>query len=363
MPAIGFGQKVTGAGNSPDLTLNVTDGGDDDNATGTLRKRLQEAEAASKETPRKKVEIVIGEGVVVQRRAAEHIIKTKNLTITGSRNSKIVSNQLYFDCRKADNVLLRNLTFEGNPGVDEDPKDAIFIDGALGRKSIGFWISHCRFEAYRDLNITLKATDLAPVDNVAVPPLLITISDCFFHNADPDAFRDIGAISIAGVRDDSVDPNAPGNRRTNAYATVCFNMFETVRRRSPRSSGRCVVHAFDNVLELYGGTTGDQRNGMESGSNGILIAEANSFIAGTVPQTIKLSTTPTLKGTLTINDDDSTLKNTYGGGAVATAAAGTQVVIDDFYTARGIRPVPVVQKMTRDLGRTIKASAGPQFQV
>ena len=36
--------------------------------------------------------------------------------------------------------------------------------------------------------------------------------------------------------------------QTNAYATICNNFFDHVRRRSPRSSGLCVVHAFNNVL-------------------------------------------------------------------------------------------------------------------
>ena len=340
MPAIGFGQKVTGGGNTTNRFA-VTSGEKD--GPGTLDAALKAAKSSGQPAV-----IEIAANVVVKPNRLP-ILAISNLTITGVKGAKINTSNLYFDCAESDNVLIRNLIFEGNPTLNEEPKDSIRMLAENGRGPIGFWIDHCRFDPYFDLNITVHAADHANDD-----PLLLTISSCRFFDPDPDRGTNNGAMSIAGVDGRST--------RTNAYATVVRNAFETVRRRSPRTSGFTVVHAFNNVLVRWGSTNpnDDQSNGMSSGHDGILVAQGNFFRAGVKKQTIEVTPDAVRPGRLTIDDNNLILRNEYRDGADRTPPAGAPFNIGQAYAERGINPAPQVQQMTDTLRDEIQREAGPQ---
>ncbi len=355
MPALGFGAKVTGGGDKPmifPVESGETDGKD------TLTDALKKVKALNGQPAK----IVIKTRVKVKMKS-KHTIEAKNLTIAGEPDSLIDSNQFYIDCQTSDNVLLQNLTFRGMPAVNAKPKDAIELDAVKGRGPIGFWIDHCTFGAYYDLNITAKAADLADEN---ADPLLITVSSCLFENDDPDGKnrQNNGALGISGPT--GVDPGEgkPGpNERINAYATVCRNVFRTVRRRSPRSSGLCHVHAFNNVLLKWGVKDEDdpeQSNGMASGHNGRLVADANYFLAGPVKEAIQVSITPRSEGHLTVHQEDDTLRNFYEG-AEKAKTVGTEIDINAEYRAQNVA-VPPVKKMDKDLRREIESEAGATLE-
>jgi len=345
MTAVGFGAGVTGGGDNPTKFF-VTSG--DNNGVGTLARALKDAKTAGGKT-----KIVINANVVITRRASSHTIDFGDLTISGMAGSRIRSNLFLFDCDKSDNVILKNLTFEGTPDNTQAPRDAILLDAREGRGRKGFWISHCEFNAYYDLNITANAGDLA----ADKPPLLITISKCLFQNDLPGGVNreNNGALGIHGDKK---------TQNTNAYATVTRNVFRTVRRRSPRSSGKCVVHAFNNVLLQWGTPTGTgtQANGMESGNDGRLVAQANYFQAGALKETISLATDDARRlGHLTIDDTDlpaNTLKNIYVDTTDKTAAVGAQIDIQQLYRDRSVQVE--VKPMDDTLRALIEAQAGPK---
>ena len=276
MSAIGFGQNVTGGGKNPDR-IEVTNG--KNNGSGTLADAIDKANKADG----RGMEIVIKTNIdpnIDPKKPKEPklIVRAKNLTIRAEGGAVINRNLLYFDCTKADNVWLTDLRF--NSDGESNPPDTILIDATEGRGKKGFWIDHCSFEAYKDLNITSNTKD-----KKGEPPLLITVSHCRFHDLDPtgEAHRDHGALGIHGAGEKH---GMKQDQKTNAYATVYRNYFQNVRRRSPRSSRLTFVHAFNNVLENWGNGDPnadpgkDQVNGMASGNFGILTAEANYFSAG-----------------------------------------------------------------------------------
>jgi len=343
--AVGFGQRVTGGGETP-VVFEVDKG--DVNGNGSLSDAV--ARANAKSANGKKTKIVIKAGVMVQPRGTEHLVTAKDLTIIGESGSLILSNLFKFDCRTADNIILRDLNFRSASSSSEQaPTDSIEIDGTRKRGPIGFWIDHCRFEAYYDLNVTSNTKDAD-----GQPPLLITVSNCRFFNAHPDGtdHRNNGALGIHGFADDD-HPN-DHDRARNAYATVCRNVFDHVRRRSPRSSEKTVVHAFNNVLLEWGATdTTDQVNGMDAGNRGFLIAEANYFYAGPLAEAISVGTDDA-PGNLTVHQDDAVLKNVYENGATIAQPSRKQIDINAIYTEMTLT-VPVVVAMDDALKAEIEA--------
>ncbi len=288
MNAIGFGQNVTGGGSNPkriEVTKRKNSG------LGTLADAIDKANKADG----RETEIVIQTDIdpnfdPKNPKNPTLVITARNLTIRAEGDFTINRNKLYFDCTKADNVWLADLQFDSD-GVNE-PNDTILIDATMGRGKKGFWIDHCSFEAYNDLNITAKTRD-----QKGEPPLLITVSHCRFHDRNPEGGKDStsfnhGALGIHGTAEKKGQTR---DKKTNAYATVYRNYFQDVRRRSPRSSQLTFVHAFNNVLENWGNgdpkadPSKDQANGMASGNFGILAAEANYFYAGKVKSAIHVA--------------------------------------------------------------------------
>lgn len=352
MSAMGFGQNVTGAGSNPQ-TINVTNG--NTSGEGSLRRALNQAESIP--AGKTGTMIVLAANLTIGDDDSQMKVKAKNVTITGPKSSKIGNNLLYFDCASSDNVILQNLTFQGGDSGDETSlRDTIKLDATVGRGPLGFWIDRCLFEAYYDLNFTSNAAD-APLGS-PLPPLLITISNCLFRNDHPQGshHENNGAVGIHGFTDESTR-----NRKTNAFATIYNNYFDHVRRRSPRSSGLCYVHAFNNVLVAWGAAKTDfQVTGMESGHDGRLAAQANYFVADAVKETIGVSTTAGMPGFLTIDDGDtSPVKNLYRNGAIPTPPAGTALNLTKAYSGVHVA-YPLVQPMTDELGLQLRSAAGPQ---
>lgn len=353
MPAIGFGQKVTGGGDTPARII-VTRVGS--TGTGiTLAKAIDMANKASKRSagyPAQEILIAPLDGTEVPPHTADLTVTARNLTIRAANGVTINRNHLVFDCETSDNVILTNLSFTSDG--ESDPPDTISIDGTRGRHGTGFWIHHCSFEAYRDLSITSNTRDIR-----GARPLLITVSHCRFHDADPNgqAHRNHGALGIHGYEHkNKVD------KHTNAYATVVRNVFDHVRRRSPRSSHLTVVDAFNNVLLDWGtnrtGTdaTDAQQNGMEAGHAGILLASANYFKPNVLTETIGVASTQPPRLTL----GTGTEANRYVVPAVGTPAQGAPIVRQQIYTdalgSAAVVPTPVT--IDDALVATIRTEAG-----
>ncbi len=276
MSAMGFGQNVTGGGKNP-VRIEVTKG--KNSGSGTLAEAIDKANGAKG----RETEIVITTDIDPNK--TDLVVSAKKLTIRTEGGAVINGNHLVFDCTKADNIWLTDLRFDSDG--ESKPRDTISIDATKGRGKTGFWIDHCSFEAYFDLNITSNTRD-----KKGEPPLLITVSHCYFHDRNPtgEDHRNHGALGIHGAGEKEGGPD----QKTNAYATVYRNYFENVRRRSPRSSQRTFVHAFNNVLVNWGNgdpnpAPKDQVNGMLSGNFGILAAEANYFYAGVFKSAISVA--------------------------------------------------------------------------
>ncbi len=349
MQAIGFGQNVTGGGSNPTVIM-VTDPGaspHDPTLAGAIK-------AANGSAVRHEIVIDVP---VVAHNPDDLRITAKNLTIRAVNGSTIDRNHLYIDCRSADNIILRDLRFGGTG--EGEPRDTISIDGQNGRGPIGFWIDHCSFEAYFDLSITTNTKDLEHA-----PPLLITVSNCRFHDGDPNgrAHKNHGALGIHGFdnKKKRVDQN------TNAYATVCSNVFDHVRRRSPRSSHLTVVHAFNNVLRDWGTNDLDaeQQNGMEAGNSGLLVAEANYFSADVVKEAIAIARGDQ-PARLTVPPRTSPIVNVYENDATEAVSAGNPIDIGKKYVkALGTGAlIPLVVAMTPELRMQIEQQAGPPAAV
>jgi pectate lyase len=361
MSAIGFGMNVTGGGKKPGRIL-VTKG--KDSGPGTLKDAIDEANAAKGRA----MEIVIMTNVEPYEEGKSDkdklIVTARNLTIRAEGGAVINRNHLIFDGTKADNILLTNLRFDSD-GLSK-PYDNISIDATEGRGEIGFWIYHCSFEAYKDLSITTNTRD-----KKGEPPLLITISHCRFHDRSPNAGSDHGALGIHGTGGDDDKRSDPGDRETNAYATVYRNYFETVRRRQPRSSQRTFVHAFNNVLRNWGNgdpnpDPKDQVNAMVSGNFGILAAEANYFDAGVFKSTIQVARGKE-PGQLIVGTDQYV--NLYVNGALdplkdplndlpLKVPKDSTKAVAAYYDAVK-QKIPQRDPMTQALSNTIKAEAGP----
>ncbi len=133
----------------------VTGGG---NATPTLVSSESELISALSKSNRV---IIITQDITV----TNHISTDKdNLTIMALPGKKLISNQqnqsnsgiLYL---KGNNLLLRNLTFEGPGAYDCDGWDNLCLD-----KATNVWVDHCDFQDGCDGNFDIKGTS----DNITV---------------------------------------------------------------------------------------------------------------------------------------------------------------------------------------------------
>ncbi|MEA2694221.1 MAG: pectate lyase [Acidobacteriota bacterium] len=362
MSAIGFGMNVTGGGKKPEPPIEVTKGGNE--GPGTLAAAIQKANEAKAGS---QMEIVIQTHISANKK--DLVVRAQNLTIRAVGGAVITHNHLVFDCRKADNILLQDLRFEpgeSRPNRKNPPRDAISIDGTQGRGKKGFWIDHCFFEAFFDLSVTANTKDLK-----GAPPLLLTVSYCHFHDNDPggnenskddDTTVNHGSLGIhgAGSKNNPKDVD----QETNAYATVCRNFFDHVRRRSPRSSNQTFVHAFNNVLEKWGSPNAiddpKQANGMSAGHFGILAAEANYFYADSFKPTIEISERKGEAPRLLVGTGD--LVNQYRNKALSAENFGKPPIDIRQEYRDGLNDkkaeIPHRDPMTDALSETIKKEAG-----
>jgi pectate lyase len=347
--------NVTGGGANPE-PIEVKSG--KNKGADTLAKAIEQANGAGG----KSMEIVITT-TIEPNEDTDLTIRAKNLTIRAVGNAIIKRNHLVLDCTQADNILLTNLHFASDG--DSKPNDSISIVATEGRGKTGFWIDHCTFEAYFDLSITSNTRD-----KVGAPPLLITVSNCHFFDKDPDGkkHRNHGALGIHGTgrKDKDSEDKArtqEEDKNTNAYATVYRNFFENVRRRSPRSSNRTFVHAFNNVLKKWGtskpGKDTDQENGMSAGHFGILAAEANYFLAGALKEAIEITNKAGEEPRLLVGAGN--LINVYANGAIQAENFGTPPIdiLQAYQTALGPQAaIPRRDPMSEDLRKAIEKEAG-----
>lgn len=359
MPAIGFGKNVTGGADRPH-TIEVTDPGN--TGAGTLAQAIADANAyttSSQRHPPQEIVIRLPHGTTkITSNPTDLTVTARNLTIRAERGAVIEGNHLVFDCRSADNIILRDLRFT-HTDDESDPHDCITIAAQEGRHATGFWIDHCSFRAYPDMCVVTNTRDLA-----GAPPLLITVSYCSFYDNNPGGRHsdNHGALGIHGF-DKEKHSNVQGipDVNTNAYATVCRNVFKQIRRRSPRSSHRTLVHAFNNVLLDWGADDADalQQNGMESGNDGRLVAQANFFEAGKLKLAIEVAAgaQPAL---LTV-PDTGVKQNKYRNGARVAHSVGAHIAIGDQYRAAlgAGADVPAAATMTDALRNKIEREAGP----
>ena len=362
MSAIGFGRNVTGGGKNPQ-PIKVKNG--DNKGPDTLTAAIEKANGAKRGS---NLEIVIQTDIAPNDKDLE-IVGVENLTIRAERDAVLAQNHLVF--KKSDNILLQDLRFvpgEVRPKRDNRPRDAISIDGTEGRGKLGFWIDHCFFEAFFDLSVTANTKDLK-----GEPPLLMTVSYCHFHDNDPggnenpkanDTTVNHGSLGIHGAGSKN-NPNDV-DQETNAYATVCRNFFDHTRRRSPRSSNRTFVHAFNNVLLNWGtpdfqGYDRNQANGMSAGHFGILAVEANYFYAGVlIKETIEITDKKGEEPRLLVATGD--LVNQYRNNATPAKNVGKPPIdiLEEYRKGLNDKKaeIPEREPMTDALSEIIKAQAG-----
>jgi pectate lyase len=353
MSAPGFGQRVTG-GEGPNSTVLAVDS-DEPDSPRNLTARLEEAKKRS--NAGQSTILVIKSGLTVGFEKEPRRIRAKNLTIVGEKDSKIYRRLLDFDCEEADNVILRNLTFDGTPAVKQKPTDSLHLDGTKGRGPIGFWIDHCLFNAVFDLSFTANTKDVKDA-----LPLLLTVSGCRFVNDDPQGpnRENNGALGVHGSRDKEDDTDTDRDVNTNAYATICNNAFLKIRRRSPRSSNQSLVHAFNNVLEDWGapGDDPEQANGMISGNYGLLVAEANYFKAGLMRQAITVAEGKQ-PGRLTVPKKGDRLENVYVNAdeaeSVRKAISVAKAYKDLKLTQPSVEPIDAAR------AQQLKKDSGPKY--
>lgn len=338
MGAIGFASKATGG--TGGKLIKVDSG--KTSGSGTLKDAIDKANVSTGSTI-----IQIASGVVIE--PIKLSVVASNLTIRGVDDTHVLGNVgLEFDFSRGNNIILSNLCFRSDEACEEDAKqrDCIkILAEAMKTTRQAIWIDRCRFEAYYDMCITSNSAT-APGRG----PLLITVSNCHFVDADPtnQNARNHGAIGIHGVGD---------LKSGNTLATICNNHFRNVRRRSPRCSNGCFTHAFNNVLELWGaGASTDQVNGMDSGNGGRLVAEANWFQAGAV--TKEAIHVDGSGAALTVGAPP--LQNVYKNGAAVAAAVGAAISTADLYTGAGVVVPPTPKAMTTEVKDAIIAGAGPQ---
>lgn len=134
---------------------NVTGGGD---ATPILVSNESQLVDALKKSNRV---IIITQDITVNN----HISTDKsNLTIMALPGKKLISNQQNQDNSgilylKGNNIILRNLTFEGPGAYDCDGWDNLCLD-----KATNVWVDHCDFQDGVDGNFDIKST----ADNITV---------------------------------------------------------------------------------------------------------------------------------------------------------------------------------------------------
>ena len=134
---------------------NVTGGG---NATPTYVSNESQLTTA---LGKKNSVIIITKDITVNN----HISSDKsNLTIMALPGKKLISNQQNADKSgilylKGNNIILRNLTFEGPGAYDCDGWDNLCLD-----KATNVWVDHCDFQDGVDGNFDIKGT----ADNITV---------------------------------------------------------------------------------------------------------------------------------------------------------------------------------------------------
>ncbi len=107
--------------------------------------------------------IIILDGIINRVKDADFMLQgLKNKTIFGMPGAKIVtanSNIYGFLFRDCENIIVRNIAFEGKGSTDNQKGDLICLEN-----SVGFWIDHCSFTDGGDGNMDItKGSDLVSV--------------------------------------------------------------------------------------------------------------------------------------------------------------------------------------------------------
>jgi len=107
--------------------------------------------------------IIILDGIINREKSSDFTLQSlKNKTIFGMPGAKIVtanSNIYGFLFRDCENIIVRNIAFEGKGSTDNQKGDLICLEN-----SVGFWIDHCSFTDGGDGNMDItKGSDLVSV--------------------------------------------------------------------------------------------------------------------------------------------------------------------------------------------------------
>lgn len=230
-------------------------------------------------------------------------IGAQNVTIRAKEGVfvRVRDLELIVNVNTANNILIRDLNFRAD-GTQASVHDAIelsspnvadgggaFDDTVLRANPSTARIHHCSFSGYFDIAIDSETRSDRP-------RLFITIDRCLFIDARPGSnvvtgvgskqiistFVNRGAINF-GSATGKKGVQLPGNAR----ATIAFNVFVDIWRRSPRIAANSFAHIYNNLLFRWGkgNLTADNWNGVVVGggdaqptTNGIALIQANRFI-------------------------------------------------------------------------------------
>lgn len=333
----GFGQRVTGCGEHPKHVVEVR-----------TWSQLEDALEGAESRPRTRIVVadkIDGDGDVL-------CVAARDLTLCATPGAKLVGVRIDVDGTKSDNVVFQDLTLtptgtgKGSDGYRPADGFHFLTPGASCDK--GFWIDHCTFAAFPDQCVqTYTATGDAE-------QLRLSISHCaFFGNPH---WHDQGSVEISGWAPDGPGQDADDRPGSGVHVSLYRNYFHRSRRRAPRSSEGCFVHAWNNVLVDWGSAKphAKQSNGMEAGNNGLLAAVANWFEAGEHKQTIEVAggNAPARLQFETGGEDTNEYRND-----AQPPSPNTDLGINERYEALGLRP-PRPARMHRGLRDEIEREAG-----
>lgn len=152
----GFGSATTGGGTATPITINT----------------YTELKAAVKlNTP----QVILVSGIITFPNNGAISEVFQNKTIIGLPGAKLVNDNqttgagIFYLKNGSNNVIIRNLIFEGPGAYDVDGKDNLTADGC-----INLWVDHCEFQDGQDGNFDIKGNS----DNV-------TVSWCKFNYLKP----------------------------------------------------------------------------------------------------------------------------------------------------------------------------------
>ena len=233
---LGFGQSTTGGGRTPTL----------------CHVRILTIDAVQRCVSTDAPVQVVFDVAGTLRMGDRRLGVGSNKTIDGMGRIAVVGDRRLFDI-VGENIIIRGLRFAStlvswrpgqNCAAPARPLDVLGCGVAIDihGSARNVWVDHNEFSHCGDKCIVVWAYAAIPGPDGHVPaPDLISISGNYIH----DSYYGI----LAGVATQVAASEMPPHERVTIYD----NYFRNILRRSPRAASGAWIHAFNNVVEDFGG--------------------------------------------------------------------------------------------------------------